>query len=89
MTSEAYQAEYGEAEAALPDDAITPGEKVLLVDDRLATGRRAGAGIRLVERSGGERIGCAFIVDLPDPAGRTRLEALGMPVHTLCAFSGA
>ena len=70
------------------DDAIAPGERILLVDDLLATGGTAEAGIKLVERLGGEIIGCAFIVDLPDLGGRQKLEAMGMDVHALCAFEG-
>ncbi|WP_289150019.1 adenine phosphoribosyltransferase [uncultured Salipiger sp.] len=88
VISEAYTLEYGEAVVEIHDDAITPGERVLLVDDLLATGGTAEAGIRLVERLGGEIIGCAFIVDLPDLGGRARLEALDMDVHALCAFDG-
>ncbi|MHA7869369.1 MAG: adenine phosphoribosyltransferase [Salipiger thiooxidans] len=88
VISEAYTLEYGEAVVEIHDDAITPGERILLVDDLLATGGTAEAGIRLVERLGGEIIGCAFIVDLPDLGGRARLEALDMDVHALCAFDG-
>ena len=86
--SESYQLEYGEAVVEVHDDAILPGEKILLVDDLLATGGTAEAGIKLVERLGGEIIGCAFIVDLPELGGRKKLEALGMDVHALCAFDG-
>ena len=71
------------------DDAIEPGERVLIVDDLLATGGTAEAGIKLVERLGGEVVGCAFVIDLPDLGGRARLEALGMDVHALCDFDGA
>jgi adenine phosphoribosyltransferase len=67
---------------------MQPGETVLLVDDLLATGGTAEAGIRLIERLGAQVIGCAFVVDLPDLGGRTRLEAMGMDVHALCAFDG-
>ena len=88
VISEEYQLEYGEAIVEMHDDAITPGEKVLLVDDLLATGGTAEAGIRLIERLGGEIVGCAFVIDLPDIGGRARLEALGMDVHALCAFEG-
>ena len=70
------------------DDAMQPGETVLLVDDLLATGGTAEAGIRLIERLGAQVIGCAFVVDLPDLGGRKRLEAMGMDVHVLCAFDG-
>lgn len=71
------------------DDAIEAGEKVLVIDDLLATGGTAEAGIKLIERMGGEIVGCAFIVDLPELGGREKLAALGMDVHTLCEFDGA
>ncbi len=87
--SEAYQLEYGEAVMEIHDDAIQPGEKVLVVDDLLATGGTAAAGIKLIERLGGEIVGCAFIVDLPELGGRKVLEDLGMDVHVLCEFEGA
>lgn len=86
--SEEYQLEYGQAVVEIHDDAIQPGERVLLVDDLLATGGTAEAGIKLVERLGGQIVGCAFIVDLPDLGGRTRLEGMGMDVHALCAYEG-
>jgi adenine phosphoribosyltransferase len=88
VISEDYQLEYGEAVVEIHDDAIQPGEKVLVVDDLLATGGTAEAGIKLIERLGGEIIGCAFVIDLPDLGGRTRLEAMGMDVHALCAYEG-
>jgi len=84
-----YNLEYGQAVMEIHDDAITPGEKVLIVDDLLATGGTAEASIKLVERLGGEIIGCAFIIDLPDLGGRDLLERLGMKVHALVEFSGA
>lgn len=86
--SEDYTLEYGEAVVEVHDDAISAGEKVLIVDDLLATGGTAAAGIRLVERLGGDIVGCAFIIDLPDLGGRKVLEKLGMDVHVLCAFEG-
>jgi len=88
VISEEYQLEYGEAVVEVHDDAIEAGEKILIVDDLLATGGTAEAGIKLVERLGGEIIGCAFIVDLPDLGGRKRLEALGMEVHTRVEYGG-
>ncbi|MEM8773908.1 MAG: adenine phosphoribosyltransferase [Pseudomonadota bacterium] len=88
VISEEYQLEYGEAIVEVHDDAISPGEKILLVDDLLATGGTAEAGIKLVERLGGEILGCAFVIDLPDLGGRQRIEALGMDVHVLCTFNG-
>ncbi|MEM6384663.1 MAG: adenine phosphoribosyltransferase [Pseudomonadota bacterium] len=86
--SEEYKLEYGEAVMEVHDDAIEPGEKVLVVDDLLATGGTAEAGLKLLERLGAEIIGCAFIVDLPDLGGRAKLQSLGMDVHVLCAFDG-
>ncbi len=86
--SQDYKLEYGDAIVELHDDAIQPGEKVLLVDDLLATGGTAEAGIKLVERLGGEIISCAFIVDLPELGGRKKLTEMGMDVHALCAFDG-
>lgn len=86
--SQAYTLEYGEAVVELHDDAIEAGETILIVDDLLATGGTCEAGIKLIERLGGEIIGCAFVVDLPELGGRKRLEDLGMDVHTVCAFDG-
>jgi len=88
VISEAYQLEYGEAVVEVHDDALMAGERVLLVDDLLATGGTAEAGIKLIERLGGVVVGCAFVIDLPDLGGRRRLEAMGMEVHALCAFEG-
>lgn len=88
VISEEYKLEYGEAIVEIHDDAIKPGEKVLVVDDLLATGGTAEAGIKLINRLGGEIIGCAFIVDLPELGGRKKLEAMGMDVHVLCDFEG-
>jgi adenine phosphoribosyltransferase len=89
MTIEqSYTLEYGEAVMEVHDDALQAGERVLLVDDLLATGGTAEAGIRLIERLGAEVIGCAFVIDLPELGGRTHLEKLGMSVHALCAFDG-
>ena len=87
--SQDYELEYGEAVMEIHDDAIDAGDKVLLVDDLLATGGTAEAGIRLVERLGGDIVGCSFIIDLPELGGRSRLEALGMEIHTLCEFDEA
>ena len=83
-----YTLEYGEAVMEVHDDAVAPGQRVLLVDDLLATGGTAEAGIRLIERLGAEVVGCAFVVDLPDLGGRQRIEGLGLPVHALCDFPG-
>ena len=63
-------------------------EKVLVVDDLLATGGTAEAGIKLLEQMGADIVGCAFIIDLPELGGRKKLEALGMEVEVLCEFEG-
>ena len=89
VISEAYQLEYGEAIMEIHDDALKPGEKVLIVDDLLATGGTAEAAIKLCRRLGAEVVGCAFVIDLPELGGRALLEKLEMPVHALCEFEGA
>ncbi|SDD22999.1 adenine phosphoribosyltransferase [Paracoccus isoporae] len=88
VISEAYELEYGEAVMEIHDDALQPGERVLIVDDLLATGGTAEAGIKLCTRLGAEVIGCAFVIDLPELGGRKRLEEMGMPIHTLTQFEG-
>ncbi len=89
VISEAYELEYGEAVMEIHDDALKPGERVLIVDDLLATGGTAEAGIKLCHRLGAKVIGCAFVIDLPELGGRQRLAAMDMPVHVLCEFDGA
>ncbi|MGB0901830.1 adenine phosphoribosyltransferase [Halocynthiibacter sp.] len=86
--SQDYKLEYGEAIVEIHDDALKPGERVLVVDDLLATGGTAEAGIKLLERLGADIIGCAFVIDLPELGGRKKLEALGMDVYSLCEFDG-
>ena len=86
--SQDYTLEYGDAIVEIHDDAIQAGERILLVDDLLATGGTAAAGIKLIERLGGEIVSCAFIIDLPDLGGRKVLERMGMDVHALCEFEG-
>lgn len=86
--SESYELEYGSEVMEIHDDSVLPGEKVLLVDDLLATGGTAVAGIRLLERLGADIAGCAFVINLPDLGGHRRLADLGMQVHWLCEFEG-
>ncbi len=88
VLSEAYQLEYGEAVMEIHDDAIKPGERILVVDDLLATGGTAAAGIKLIERLGGEIVSTSFIIDLPELGGRKVLEDMGVDVHVLCEFEG-
>lgn len=87
--SEDYMLEYGTATIEMHDDAIDAGAKVLLIDDLIATGGTAAAGIKLVERLGGEVVHAGFIIDLPDLGGAQVIRDLGIPVTSLCAFEGA
>ena len=87
--SQAYTLEYGEAIMEMHEDAILPGERILIVDDLLATGGTCEAAIKLIERVGGQIVGCSFIVDLPELGGRKLLDKLGMNVSVLCEFEGA
>ncbi|HBH00230.1 MAG: adenine phosphoribosyltransferase [Rhodobacteraceae bacterium] len=86
--SESYALEYGEAVMEIHEDAVQPGEKVLVVDDLIATGGTAIAGVKLLERLGAQIAGCAFLVDLPDLGGTAKLRAMGIAVNSLCAFEG-
>ena len=88
VIGEDYALEYGTDRVEIHTDAIKPGEKVLLVDDLIATGGTAMAGIRLLERAGAQVIGCSFVIDLPELGGADKLRALGKPVSTLVAFEG-
>ena len=85
---EDYELEYGRDRLEIHRDAIAHGERVLLVDDLVATGGTADAAARLIRTAGGSLLGCAFVIDLPDLGGRRRLEALGLPVQVLCEFAG-
>lgn len=83
-----YTLEYGEATVEIHKDVILPGERVLVVDDLLATGGTAEAGIKLIEQLGGIVLSTTFVIDLPDLGGRARLEAMGMDVQALCTYAG-
>lgn len=83
-----YALEYGSDRVEMHVDAIGRGERVLLVDDLIATGGTAEAACRLVEHAGGCIVRCCFVVELPDLGGRARLERLGHEVQALVAFQG-
>lgn len=83
-----YDLEYGTDVVEIHADAIGDGERILLIDDLIATGGTADAAISLIERSGGLVEECCFIVDLPDVGGRARLEGRGQTVFALCEFEG-
>jgi adenine phosphoribosyltransferase len=83
-----YQLEYGADRIEIHTDAIAKGDRVLLIDDLVATGGTAEAACALIQKMGGEVIECCFVVDLPDVGGRKRLEGLGLKVFALCEFEG-
>ena len=83
-----YELEYGTDRIEIHTDAISKGEKVLLVDDLIATGGTAEAAVILIEKMGGKIIECCFMIDLPDIGGRARLEKRGHKVFALCEFEG-
>jgi adenine phosphoribosyltransferase len=84
----AYSLEYGVDEMEMHRDAIVPGEKVILVDDLIATGGTAEAATKLLQQMGANVVAACFVIDLPDLGGRARIEALGVPVRTLVEFAG-
>jgi adenine phosphoribosyltransferase len=83
-----YDLEYGTDTVEIHEDAVKPGESVLLVDDLIATGGTAEAAIKLIEKAGGSVVGCSFIIDLPELKGRKRLEMMGKKVLSLVEFDG-
>ena len=83
-----YQLEYGTDRIEMHVDAIQKGERVLLVDDLIATGGTAEAAVKLIEDMGGIVVECCFVIDLPDIGGRARLEKHGHKVFALCEFEG-
>ena len=88
VISQEYTLEYGQAVLELHEDAIEAGETVLVVDDLLATGGTAEAGVKLIERLGGDVTACAFVIDLPELGGSKKLQAMGLPLYSLCSFEG-
>lgn len=81
-----YELEYGTDRIEMHTDAIAPGEKILLVDDLLATGGTAMAACHLIKQTGGHIIECCFMIGLPAIGGRNRLEQQGHNVFTLWTF---
>ncbi|MGG2478172.1 adenine phosphoribosyltransferase, partial [Rhizobium sp. BR5] len=84
----AYSLEYGVDEMEMHVDAVQPGEKVILVDDLIATGGTAEGAVKLLRQMGADIVSACFVIDLPDLGGRKKLEDLGVEVRTLVEFSG-
>jgi adenine phosphoribosyltransferase len=82
-----YDLEYGSGRVEIHVDGVAVGERVVIIDDLLATGGTASAAIALLERVGAQIVECAFVIDLTDVGGRARLEQRGYKVHALCAFT--
>ncbi|WP_091766861.1 adenine phosphoribosyltransferase [Maricaulis salignorans] len=86
--SEEYELEYGTDTIEIHSDAVREGDRVLLVDDLIATGGTAEASIKLLQRAGATVVGATFIIDLPELGGAKRIEALGVPVSSLVSYEG-
>ena len=84
----AYSLEYGLDEMEMHKDAVSAGERVILVDDLIATGGTAEGAVKHIRQMGAEVGSACFVIDLPDLGGRRKLEALDVPVRTLVAFEG-
>lgn len=83
-----YKLEYGSDQIEIHIDAIKEGERVLIVDDLIATGGTVEAAVKLVQKMKGEVLECCFIIDLPDIGGSRKLESMGQNVFSLCEFEG-
>jgi len=84
----AYSLEYGIDEMEMHKDAVSPGERVILVDDLIATGGTAEGAIKLLRQIGAEVLAACFVIDLPELGGAAKLRALDVPVRTLISFEG-
>ncbi len=86
--SVAYSLEYGIDAMEMHRDAVQAGERILLVDDLIATGGTAAAAVQLLRRQGAQVVAACFVIDLPQLGGSARLEGLGVPVRRLVSFAG-
>jgi adenine phosphoribosyltransferase len=84
----AYSLEYGIDEMEMHEDAIVKGERVILVDDLIATGGTAEAAVKLLQQNGANVLAACFIIDLPELGGAEKIRKLGVPVRTLVSFEG-
>ncbi len=86
--SVAYSLEYGVDEMEMHEDAVKKGEKVILVDDLIATGGTAEGAVKLLHRMGADIVAACFVIDLPELGGAQKIRDLGVPVRSLIAFEG-
>ena len=84
----AYSLEYGIDEMEMHVDAIKPGERVILIDDLIATGGTAEGAVKLLRQIGAEVVAACFVIDLPELGGAAKLRAMNVPVRTLMTFDG-
>ena len=84
----AYSLEYGIDEMEMHADAVTKGERVILVDDLIATGGTAEGAVKLLRQIGAEVLAACFVIDLPELGGADKLRKMGVPVRTLISFDG-
>src|SRR5437868_86503 len=84
----AYSLEYGVDEMEMHEDAVAKGERVILVDDLIATGGTASAAAQLLRNIGAEVVAAVFVIDLPELGGAAKIQAMGIPVRTLISFEG-
>ena len=84
----AYSLEYGVDEMEMHVDAIHPGERVILIDDLIATGGTAEGAVKLLRQIGANVVAACFVVDLPELGGAAKLRAMDVPVRTLMTFDG-
>jgi adenine phosphoribosyltransferase len=84
----AYSLEYGLDEMEMHEDAVSPGERVILVDDLIATGGTAEGAVKLLKQIGANVVAACFVIDLPELGGAQKIRDLGVPVRTLVSFGG-
>src|SRR6202162_3260357 len=84
----AYSLEYGLDKMEMHADAVAPGEKVILVDDLIATGGTAEGAVKLLQQMGANGLAARFVIDLPEPGGAAKLRKMDVPVRTLISFEG-
>ncbi len=84
----AYSLEYGIDEMEMHEDAVVTGDRVILVDDLIATGGTAEGAVKLLRQMGGQVVAACFVIDLPELGGAEKIRQLGVPVRTLISFEG-